>query len=572
MVWPALISAGASVLGGAIKAKSQKDSNNTNVALAKASQRFNRKEAEKNRAFQVLQVNEARAWDAAQGVAVFERNRRENNSQRKYNRKQERQTRNYNREQVEDEREWAVEQNDVAYQRSRADVRDAREFDVAQIQDQRDWSIEQSDIAYNRSKVDVREARAWDRSQVLDARSYDRDQIVDARTWSRKQVREAREWDRSQVIDKRNYDEEALDRNRRKTYAREDVVFQRNKNQARGAERRGRRYMKQDRAEHRAYNDPAAMRERLENAGFNPMTGVDPSGAFVGGASSIMGPAATAARSAAAASALASSSVASTGMSSSGAAASGVPSSYVPTTNTASSAVPTMGVPGVTGARGVATHGAAAQAIAAQSGVASGTVANAVTATTTPVDGFAGGLGEAIDRIEQAHYAEKEQALAETQMAIENRRITELVNRASMRNSVPGIYGPQTSTSTVHHTYDAPPPAAAPSGAAAAEPGSSLATEHPMIGDREIEVSPSENFSGGMIMQSPLTNNKPVWLPGSDGDVMDPGQVMTTIGVGYPQVVWQTVSESVRATKDHFNKNGYHAGSRAAKSNPYFSR
>ena len=107
---------------------------------------------------------------------------------------------------------------------------------------------------------EAKNARGFNKHMVLSGRRFDAGQAREARAWNRTQIVEARKWDKTQVADQRRFET-------RQTIA---------------AEKRGERRAARDRDDHREYNDPAAMRARLEAAGLNPMGLVgDQSGGFV---------------------------------------------------------------------------------------------------------------------------------------------------------------------------------------------------------------------------------------------------------------------------------------------------
>lgn len=60
-----------------------------------------------------------------------------------------------------------------------------------------------------------------------------------------------------------------------------------------------------------------------------------------------------------------------------------------------------------------------------------------------------------------------------------------------------------------------------------------------LVGNREEKIAPVENISGFMKVVNRFTGPEGVWVPGSDGDISDIGEVLTMIGIGGPQVAWR---------------------------------
>lgn len=119
-------------------------------------------------------------------------------------------------------------------------------------------------------------ANAANLEQVRLTNRANRKEARKARKFTRRQVREARKYDARQIRLARRYEREENRKTRRY-----------NRRMAERADKRSRRRALRDRADHRAYNDPAAVRARLEAAGLNPLSGVDGSGAFIPGGSVI---------------------------------------------------------------------------------------------------------------------------------------------------------------------------------------------------------------------------------------------------------------------------------------------
>lgn len=176
--------------------------------------------------------------------------------------------------------------------------------------------------------------------------------------WQRLEAFKQRQWDRAQVVEAQKYDTET----------------------ALAAEKRGREYT----AEDREYNSPAATRARLEAAGYNPLTGVDPSTGVVGSGAFLP-------------------------------AGSGIASAQL------------------------ASAQAAQVGAAGGAGIPSGAQAAFVTPQLQAKQ-YGNALGEAVQVAAAFDQEQKRQALQATQIEMENQRIQEIINDARNQPRVDGPY------------------------------------------------------------------------------------------------------------------------------------
>lgn len=233
----------------------------------------------------------------------------------------------------------------------------------------------------------VRETNEANRLEAERKRAWDVQQVNSARRWDYQQGRIAYERNRHGVLDARRWDAAQLDRARAYEEQQEARRFERDRAEALAAEERGREYARQDREEHRAYNDPSAVRARLEAAGMNPLSGADGSGDFVASSGSVM---------------------------------------------------PTFAAAGTP----QYARSAIAEAVAASSGIAQGAYAQYQAPQISPylrpdpgqqiLSGF--------QSVTDAIYAEKEYELRKTQLEMEQERLTDLLERTTMRPTVGGLY------------------------------------------------------------------------------------------------------------------------------------
>lgn len=233
----------------------------------------------------------------------------------------------------------------------------------------------------------VRETNEANRLEAERKRAWDVQQVNSARSWDYQQGRIAYERNRHGVLDARRWDAAQLDRARAYEEQQEARRFERDRAETMAAEERGRQYAREDREEHRAYNDPSAVRARLEAAGMNPLSGADGSGDFVASSGSVM---------------------------------------------------PTFAAAGTP----QYARSAIAEAVAASSGIAQGAYAQYQAPQVSPylrpdpgqqiLSGF--------QSVTDAIYAEKEYQLRKTQLEMEQERLTDLVERTTMRPTIGGLY------------------------------------------------------------------------------------------------------------------------------------
>lgn len=300
-------------------------------------------------------------------------------------------------------------------------------------------SAAQSELAFRRDRQQAVDARIWDRRQVLDARNFDRAQVgeerrynlavsntadqrdrnrfVADREYSRNQAALAEARDRSNFLENRAYDRANFLENR----SSERAAFLENRSYAEGqqlaAEGRQREYAAADLADARAYADPAAERARLEAAGFNPLGRADGSTPMnnIGG-SIASAPALLPA-----------------------------PSLQSPSGGQSPSAMAISGM-GTPDAR-VPAGGATAASQIARSQMAKFSIVDPVVPTMQaymqPASNHLGdAISDAFAAYEDSKMREQEYALRKTQLEIEQQRASELMQRATMRPIVGGVYSP----------------------------------------------------------------------------------------------------------------------------------
>ena len=300
-------------------------------------------------------------------------------------------------------------------------------------------SAAQSELAFRRDRQQAVDARIWDRRQVLDARNFDRGQVVDERRYNLSVSNAADQRDRNRFVADREYSRnqaalaEARDRsNFLENRAFERANFLENRSSERSAflenrsyaerqqlaaEGRQREYAAADLADARAYADPAAERSRLEAAGFNPLGRADGSTPMnnIGG-SIASAPALLPA-----------------------------PSLQSPSGAQSPSALAISGM-GTPDAR-VPAGGATAASQIARSQMAKFNIVDPVVPTMQAyIQPASNHLGEAISdafaSYEDSKMREQEFALRKTQLEIEQQRASELMQRATMRPIVGGVYSP----------------------------------------------------------------------------------------------------------------------------------
>lgn len=249
-------------------------------------------------------------------------------------------------------RKFASEQAKLAFMResqfNSIEAQKNRQFQAGAVREAQRFDTRSANVKYNR-----------DRQAVAEGRRFSQVETAKARQWEAAQAREQRGWSADQAVQ---------------------------------AEMRARGYLDED----RAYNDPAAVRARLEAAGFNPLTGTDPS----------------------------------TGVA--------------------------MGQPNTPQGIGVNAVSAAesglAEMQAVQSGIASGAQASAAASAasvgpgssvlaTMQSDDFGSAIADAFASYENHQMQQAEQALRESQIALEEKRLSHLLKEAQMKPVVPGVYG-----------------------------------------------------------------------------------------------------------------------------------
>ena len=310
-------------------------------------------------------------------------------------------------------------------------------------------SAAQSELAFRRDRQQAVDARIWDRRQVLYARNFDRAQVVDERRYNLSVSNGADQRDRNRFVADREYSRnqaalaEARDRsNFLENRAFERANFLENRSSERSAflenrsyaerqqlsaEGRQREYAAADLADARAYADPAAERARLEAAGFNPLGRADGSTPMnnIGG-SIASAPALLPA-----------------------------PSLQSPSGAQSPSALAISGM-GTPDAR-VPAGGATAASQIARSQMAKFGIVDPVVPTMQAYiqPASANHLGEAISdafaSYEDSKMREQEFALRKTQLEIEQQRASELMQRATMRPIVGGVYSPDVGVAREAH-------------------------------------------------------------------------------------------------------------------------
>ena len=298
----------------------------------------------------------------------------------------------------------------------------------------------------------VRETNEFNREENRRDREYNREQVIDAREFDVEQISGARRWDRSQVIDARRYDAGEI----------------------RAAEGRARDYLDQD----REYNSPLATRERLEAAGFNPLTSGDPSN-------------------------------------------------------------------GVSGASSTPVS-AASSAIARSSAASSGVVPSSAFQAMAPVFQANNSFGEAIADAGaiygQQLMEDQEFALRQTQVQMENARLTQIMQRASLRPSVAGPYGGS-------NGIVSSPSSSLRSGGSPSGDASGFSRSWAVSG-RERSVEPDSNGPGLITIQNDLTG--PMTVPGSQGEPWGIDELATAAVFGLPQWLYKSVKSDLSYWKGRY--------------------
>lgn len=222
--------------------------------------------------------------------------------------------------------------------------------------------------AYN--KNESAQTRAFNLQQIESQRAYDYEQQERAYFRDLRAVQSAQVYDRSQVLDQRRYD------------AAQSIA----------AEKRGRAYL----AEDRDYSSPANTRARLEDAGINPLSMLDPSNAVAGSGAFVSGQA-----------------------------------------SIASSQI--------------------ARATAAQSGISQASSFSAI-APQFQASTFGSDIASAGVAVANSIQADQEYALRQTQIQMENQRLNAVLQRSTLQPIVPGPYGPtqRTTRATVAQNTHVP--------------------------------------------------------------------------------------------------------------------
>lgn len=294
--------------------------------------------------------------------------------------------------------------------------------------------------AYQRDTAAVREARAWDQRSVREARQYDASAIQGERKYNQAVAKAADSQDRNRFLQDREWSKqqaalaETRDRTNYladRTYGTEQQLAAEEREQGRFLENRGwatdqqlaaegrqRGYAAEDLADARAYADPAAERARLEAAGFNPLGRGDTSS----GMNNIGGAIASAPGY----------------MPAAGAASAGSPGSP------AARAIEGMGTPGAI----LPSSGGSASSQIARSQMAKLNVFDPVVAhLQAPVmqadNSLGRGIADAFESYADQQVQEKEYELRKSQLEIEQQRLSELMQRATMRPIVGGVYSGQ---------------------------------------------------------------------------------------------------------------------------------
>lgn len=396
-------------------------------------------------------------------------------------------------------------------------------------------AAEQSLKAYRRDRQSAIDARIWDRRQVIDARRFDRQQVLDQRyfdvgqankadklnrkrfvadrEYSRVQAQLAEGRDRANFLENRQYERANLLSDR--SVERADFLENRQygEEQQLAAEARQREYAAADLADARAYADPASERARLEAAGFNPLGRADGSTPMnnIGG-------------SIASAPAL----LPAPAIQSGGGAQS--PSAL---------AISGMGTPEVR----VPAGGATAASQIARSQMAKFGVVDPVVPTMqayiAPHDNSLGeGIADAFASYEEAKMREQEYALRKTQLEIEQQRASELMQRATMRPIVGGVYSNEVGAGREAHVAS----------------GGSSVPRAPRIASSGAVDSPP---SAGGLPAAVKPETYPLWVDAYDQktksyvqipnpDLMDTGPVEAATGLGaiYGKQTYDRMRES----------------------------
>lgn len=413
-------------------------------------------------------------------------------------------------------------------------ARETNEFNAAEAVKARQWAAQQSGkdkkFAFEQGKRD----RQYNKAMMGKAAAINRRERVASQKFSVAAAATAnqRQRENARVANARSAQAATLATKRARTDARTTRKFNSleaskardfaaqeriaataaNVKNALAAEKRGREYAAQDRDEFRSYNDPAAQRARLEAAGMNPLSGSDNSGGYVGNAGPM------------------------------------IPSSTQPGATVAAAAQAAVAAQsstfdaGTTAAAAVGFSPTAAAYSNSQSvgSVGGGPQASGVTAQVAADNSFGEALMSAAGLVMQSRQYEQEQDLRRTQIQLEQDRISELVNRATSRPIVAGVYGP-----SVHSTRMARRQVEAAPGQPASDPGW-------LNPGRDVDRDPVLNTPGNFQVDNAMTGGT-ISLPGTDGDVMDAGQVLTTAVFGGPQVAWNWAKRGFSRAADNYD-------------------
>jgi len=66
----------------------------------------------------------------------------------------------------------------------------------------------------------------------------------------------------------------------------------------------------------------------------------------------------------------------------------------------------------------------------------------------------------------------------------------------------------------------------------------------PLTDDRQVKQTPTEDLSGFMKVRNAWTDEDGMWVPGSDGEVMSPGQIVTFAGAWAADNAWKLGSRA----------------------------
>lgn len=317
--------------------------------------------------------------------------------------------RRFSRDEIRSARRWDQQQALMAYRRNVASVREGRNWDRGQAREQRDWNTRQALAAEQRGRAYAAEDRALNLADQLAAEKRQRGYLSEDNARSR-----ALYLKDDALARKRHVYDDALSRSR---YLAD--------------EKRERSQELADVRSARSYADPAAVRARLEAAGFNPAAVSDPSTGFMagGGNSPAFG-----------------------GSSFSG-------SNYSMAGGNIASAPPVIDGGGALVPSGVnpATSSIAAYS-AATSGVASPVVATVVAPQQQPFD-WSRSISDAFSSVDDYRLQQQELALRKSQYELEVERFNELMRRSSMRPVVPGLYGNHQRGDSMESRVNFPQPA-----------------------------------------------------------------------------------------------------------------